>query len=50
VQDEEGSVSIRPFYRIMARKEQIRRARDRGCDPFHLERSFEVHFRGGAEV
>jgi hypothetical protein len=50
VQNESGRVSIIPFYRITARKEQARRARDRGCDPFHLERSFEVVFKGGAEV
>jgi hypothetical protein len=50
VQDERGSVLTIPFYRITGRKDQIRRARDRGCDPFHLERSFEVVFKGGSEV
>lgn len=38
------------FMRVVARKEQIRRAREKGYDPFHLERLFEVHFKGGAEV
>jgi hypothetical protein len=47
--EDNRSVKYR-FFRIVARKEQIRRAREKGYDPFHLERMFEVHFQGGAEV
>jgi hypothetical protein len=47
--EDNRSVKYR-FFRIVARKEQIRRARERGYDPFHLERMFEVHFQGGSEV
>ena len=48
--DEENRTVKYRFLRIVARKEQIRRAREKGYDPFHLERLFEVHFRNGAEV
>jgi len=47
--EDNRSVKYR-FFHIVARKEQIRRAREKGYDPFHLERMFEVHFQGGAEV
>ena len=50
LQDEGGRFSTIPFYRITAQKERIQRARDKGCDPFHLERHFGVVFKGGAAV
>jgi hypothetical protein len=48
--DEENRMVKYRFFHTVARKEQIRRAREKGYDPFHLERMFEVHFQGGAEV
>jgi hypothetical protein len=50
VQDDAGRISVKPFYRINARKGMIRRARKGGVDPFHLDRSFEVAFNGGRNV